>query len=182
MIENPIPMSFDLLQRGNAFELLKRIKYSYRKHVNSNNSFTVTPEQFKNYYKFSFVRNPWARTYSWYKNVIRDQVQQSNLGVTAEISLADFVKKFVGKGMLKRQTYWLENFQGNLDIDFIGRFENLGDDFRTVANSLGKPELRLPHEIKGSNHDYRTAYATQTIELVAQFYSNEIQQFGYEFD
>jgi len=182
MLEKPFPLSLKLFTQGNSPELFRRVKHSFRKHKNPNNALTVTASQFKSYYKFSFVRNPWARAYSWFNNVIRDQVQQSHLGVTSEIDFKTFLKKFGGTGMLKPQTYWLKSFNGELGVDFVGRFEHLKEDFQAVMGALGNQKLELPHQIKGKGRDFRSVYDDETIELVARTYADEIKLFDYKFE
>ena len=34
--------------------------------------------------------------------------------------------------MLKPQTFWLENYSGQIDLDFIGKFECLQKDFEYI--------------------------------------------------
>ena len=47
---------------------------------------TVTPRQYQSYFKFTFVRNPWARAFSWYRNVMDDERHQAKHGVPADCS------------------------------------------------------------------------------------------------
>lgn len=182
MIEKPI-LTKDLFRnKENLLELFRSIRHQVKENKNPKNKFTVSREQYQNYFRFSFVRNPWARAFSWYKNVMRDPLHQEGLGLDGNITFHDFMKRFGGKGMLMPQTYWLKSFDGTLNLDFIGRFENLEEDFKTVCNSLGLNEIILPHRIKGVSEDYRDNYDKETKDLVSTIYSEEISFFGYEFD
>ena len=84
--------------------------------------------------------------------------------------------------MLRPQTYWLKSFSGNIELDFIGRFESLNADFRVVTDSLGLPDLQLPHKLEGGSASYLNAYSRETKNIVSEFYKEEIDLFGYKFD
>lgn len=165
----------------NLLEYARSKKYRYQKHLNPNNKLTVTQEQYRSYFKFSVVRNPWSRAFSWYKNVIRDEIHQRDLKITAEITLVQFLRRFIGKGMLRPQTYWIKDYENSIPLDYICRFETLKDDFTHVCKQMGLGSLSLPHEIKGSGEDYRERYDKESIQLVAEYYQEEIKLFGYYF-
>lgn len=171
-----------VLDKGNFFEMLHRIRYRFRKQLNPNNKLTLDSGEFNSYFRFTFVRNPWARAYSWYKNVMRDEVHRKNHGISEGVSLTEFLRLFAGKGMLRPQTYWLEDFNGSISLDYIGRFENLSSDFGKLCNLMGLSHISLPHKIKGSGADYREIYDKEAIQIVADVYQKEIDLFEYDFD
>lgn len=182
MIEQPL-FSTDLFRsRENIRELVRRVRHPYGNIYNPNNRLTVTRAQYDDYYKFTFVRNPWARVYSWYRNVINDPVHRKNYGLNKETPFGEYLENYAGKGMIQTQTYWLKNFAGKIPLDFIGRFENLSDDFLSVCASRGLGEIKLPHKIKGSSKDYREVFDQRSRELVNRIYKEEIDLFGYTFD
>lgn len=181
MIEKPILKFATFSDKENILEVLRRTRDSFKEAENPKNKISVTSEQYQSYFKFSFVRNPWARAFSWYKNVNRDEIHQKSLGLNEMISFKEFLKRFAGEGMLRPQTYWLKNFEGKIDLDFIGRFENLEEGFGEVAKRLNMQELSLPHKIKGSSKDYRDYYDDDSIQIVQKVYKEEIELFGYSF-
>ncbi len=162
--------------------MVKRVVYPLMPVMNPKNRWTVSREQFDSYYKFTFVRNPWARAYSWYKNVIRDELHLQKYKISSDISLAEFLRRFGGKGELRPQLYWLKTFQGSVSMDFIGRFESLAQDYEKVALALKLETSELPHEIKGSGSNYRDHYDSQSKELVAKIYREDVETFGYTFE
>ncbi len=181
MIEKPIFQLDTFKDKENIMEVLRRTRDFFKEAENPENKVGVTAEQYKSYFKFTFVRNPWDRAFSWYKNVKRDEIHQKSLGLNEMIPFKEFLKRFAGKGMLRPQTYWLKNFNGNIELDFIGRFEHLEEDFREVAKRLNMPLLTLPHKIKGSSTDFRDYYDDESIRIVRKVYKEEIELFGYSF-
>lgn len=181
-IERPFltPCAFGSLD--NLASLLRRVRNRLRHEPNPNAKRTVTKSQFADYFTFTFVRNPWARSYSWYRAVMRDQIMRDRLKITASTSFAECLGEFAGKGLLRPQVYWLKDYQGKISVDFIGRFENLQDDFAEVCKRLGTQSIALPHLIKGSASNYREAYDGKTKELVERVYREEIDLFGYSFE
>lgn len=182
MIEKPYITPTSLSSTENVRELVLRGRHFYRKGINPRNKLTVTKEQFDSYYKFTFVRNPWARAFSWYKNVIRDEIHQRDLGITAQTSFTEFLRQYAGKDLLKPQTHWLKSFDGSIPMDYVGRFENLTEDFETICKEMGIPPIELPHRIKGESSDYRTGYDGESAAIIADVYQEEIELFSYSFD
>lgn len=182
MIEKPVLTPAFLSDTENFFELSRRIRHRFRRVKNPLNQETVTADQYRNYFKFTFVRNPWARAFSWYKNVMRDEIHKKNHQISTQIPFKEFLKRFSGEGMLKPQTYWLKSFDGKLHLDFIGKFEKLEEDFETIKEALDIPEISLPHRISGSNKDYRDFYDDESIELIKHIYHKEIDLFNYSFE
>ena len=166
MIEQPIlnPKIFNSIE--NIKIAYYRMRYLFKKQINQNNKISVSRKQYQKYFKFTIVRNPWGRAYSWYKNVMRDEIHKKNLKINDNISLNEFIKMFKGKGMLRPQTFWLYNFSGFMPFDYIGRFENLKNDFEEICKRIDVQKNVLPHKIKGSDLDYRQYYDNESIDIV----------------
>lgn len=160
----------------------------------------ITKEEFSSYFKFSFVRNPWARIVSEYR-------YRNFLG---HKSFKDFVlNKLPEPGWddkyrhIMPQTEMLYDGEGRLLVDFVGRFERLQNDFDHVCEHLGFTESTLPHvnssdkksrELRrkirnrlrhnGENNfrNYTEFYDAETRKTVANMYRADIEAFGYMFD
>ena len=182
MIESPAISLNVLSSMGNMEEVLRRIRHKYRRALNPNNKLTVTKGQYRRYFKFTVVRNPWGRAFSWYKNVMRDEIHKQTYGITRELSLTEFLQLYAGKGLLRPQTYWITDFNGEIPFDLIIRFENLASGFREATQLMNIPEMELPHEIKGSIQTYHEYYDQDSKSLIEKMYSKEIEKFGYVFD
>jgi len=155
--------------------------------------------EFSGFFKFSFVRNPWDRILSEYR--YRNYFHHR--------SFRDFVlNKLPQPGWddqyrhVMPQYDMLHDREGNLLVDFIGRFETLQADFDTVCERLGISDSSLPHRNKsdkksrdlrrkvrnylfmnGENQLQSMAefYDEETRQAVADYYRKDIETFGYEF-
>jgi hypothetical protein len=141
----------------------------------------VTAEQYQRYLKFAFVRNPWARVYSWYKNVLRDPRHKTSLGVTNDCSLGEFVQHHLDDWALQPQLWWITDRHGKVVMDFIGKYETLHADFAQVCARLEIQDATLPSLITGDGSHYASHYDDTARKLVAQRYAAEIDLFGYRF-
>ena len=142
------------------------------------------------YLKFSFVRNPWDRAVSAFH-----YMQKGGAGKQNKEDYRDFKKYFIPSKSFEEfiksnlfniivdtqqhfqaMTYYLD---GNLD--FIGRFENLQEDFNTMCNKIGIPKQKLPHENKTNHKHYTQYYDDETRQIVGEKYAKDVEAFGYKF-
>ena len=86
-------------------------------------------------FSFAFVRNPWDRLYSIWK-----RGKSTNFRVVRDLSFEEYVKNFksVEKSFIeesgrtwrdKDQVYFLCDQNNEIIVDYVGRFENLENDF-----------------------------------------------------
>jgi hypothetical protein len=177
----PINLNF-LASKENSMEFIKRLWIQIKPPHNPRNRHTVSREQYENYFKFTIVRNPWERAHSWYKNVMIDELHLKKMKISKEISLYDFFNSFKYKSGLRAQTFWIKNYNGDIPLDYIGRYENLANDFKKACNLMEIEPLKLPHELQGSAKNYQDAYDSKTRDLISKIYREEIELFGYSFD
>jgi chondroitin 4-sulfotransferase 11 len=145
----------------------------------------LNPNEFDNYFKFTFVRNPWDRVVSFYHYQLKRKWDFYPFNET--ISFKEFVKNWLIQ-MPKQTTLnthpcydWISDKDDNLLVDFIGRFENLQEDFNTVCDKIGIPHQELPHQNKSKHKHYTEYYDKETKQIVAEKYAKDIEYFGYEF-
>jgi hypothetical protein len=152
---------------------------------------------FEKYFKFSFVRNPWDLTismynYLWYSSEDWPRTWRKRNAETSELSFSDWVKHIIFRspsirsidvgnrgGSDGNQIDWI-SCEKNL-INFIGRFENLQEDFNIVCDKIGIPQQELPHKNKTKHKHYTEYYDNETRQIVAEKYAKDIEYFGYEF-
>ena len=100
-------------------------------------------------------------------------------------------KKFKYSGRLEElrkehkiylQVSWITDRNGKNLMDFVGRFENLQEDFDYVCDRIGIKRKKLPHSNKSKRkRDYRKYYDDETKRVVAEKFTEDIEHFGYEF-
>jgi len=139
----------------------------------------VTRHQLETYYKFTFVRNSWARVFSWYSNVMDDAKHMSRYKIPTDASFSWFVDNRLYT--LKDQLYYITDANGDIGVDFIGRYENLANDFLLVCNKLGIADPWLPRKNSEGAPPYIGHYDDRLIKLVAQRYQKDIDYFNFEF-
>jgi hypothetical protein len=83
---------------------------------------------------------------------------------------------------LRTQLSWITNRTGVIPMDFIGRFENLAEDFSHVAEILGLNNKSLPRLLVGDDSNYTRFYDDEMKDLVFRKYKDEIAIFKYEFE
>jgi len=133
---------------------------------------------FDSFFKFTFVRNPWDWQVSLYHFILD---RPHNPGHEATKAMGGF-RNFVlsREGLTFTQTGCLTDADGNLLVDFIGKFENLDQDFGLVCEKVGI-SARLPHINKMQRSGYRDYYDSETRDLTAKLYAEDIERFGYTF-
>jgi len=135
----------------------------------------ISKEKYNSYFKFSFTRNPWARMVSLYKYF-------SNQPHQPMVVKNRTFKIFLIEG---NSTWWYGAFDNHVDfigdIDFIGKIENLQNDFDYVCEKIVAPKIKIPHKNKTNHKHYTKYYDDETREIVAERFAKDIEYFGYEF-
>tara|TARA_S200002703_G_scaffold153884_1_gene155947 strand:+ start:308 stop:919 length:612 start_codon:yes stop_codon:yes gene_type:complete len=145
----------------------------------------LTKQDFDKHYKFAFVRNPFSRCVSEYTWRIKKYGNWSN---NFQVSFKDFVKRNYRwqersfEQHMKPQIEFTHDADMNLMVDYVGRFENLQQDFDNICDKIGIPQQRLPHDNKSNDKYYTEYYDDETRQIVAEKYAQDIDNFGYKFD
>ena len=144
-----------------------------------------TSSNYDDYFSWSFVRNPWDRLVSTYINKIVDEHQGGLDSWRKNInSFEEFVLKIKKIDAMEincdRHIRSLCTFFPP-DINFIGKMENLQNDFNVVCDKIGIPRQQLPHKNKTKHKHYTEYYDDETKQIVAEKYAKDIEYFGYKF-
>lgn len=157
------------------------------------------------YFKFSFVRNPWSMTLSMYKYMWESDYKfptkwRSNRTKYKYfyVSFLDWIKSPSFSSGTIRSLDIISQYDNSMSIqqpdtlskwtsattwslDFIGKFENLQPDFNTICDKIGIKNQQLPHINKTNHKHYSEYYDDETREIVARKYALDIDRFGYKF-
>jgi hypothetical protein len=136
-------------------------------------------------YKFAFVRNPYDRTVSLFYYLRKRGILpagESFLGfcrtLAAEGCEPIGLYNVSGLSQCNPQVRWMEN----LEMDFVGRFESIGEDSARLFRELGLQDARLPMINKTAHASYKECYCRESKEIVEKFYAEDFQGLGYELD
>jgi hypothetical protein len=157
-----------------------------------NYQFIFDKDKFNSYFKFSIVRNPWDRLYSAYSFLNNGGLTDNDKifaakYVTGYADFDSFVKGSVNqvnimKGIhLIPQYLFLTDSNGNLLTDYVGKFENLNEEYKLITE-----KLNIVSKLKKTNKsrrgtDYKDFYTAESKAIVAEVYKKDIELFNYSF-
>ena len=81
----------------------------------------------------------------------------------------------------QHQYCFLEDEKGTIAVDFIGRFENIEEDFKIITDKLNIKRTLKKTNTSKRKEDYRAYYNQETKAKVGIIYKRDIELFNYEF-
>lgn len=134
------------------------------------------------YYKFTFVRNPFDRLLSNYFYRVREKKSDVQNQSFKEWVLNKEDKRSF-KSCLMRFTMmdWVTDERGNNKMDFIGRVENLENDFEYVCNKINLKHDFVGKRNKSVHESCDKYYDEELIAFVENYYKVDFDEFGYKF-
>ena len=138
-------------------------------------------ETFDSYFSFAIVRNPWDWQVSLYTYMLQYPGHFQHELVKSLGGFDGYLRWRCAPGRFDTQKDFVYSKEGKLLVDFIGRFERLESDFRTICDRIGistsLPRLNVSH-----TKPYRDFYTEETAELVRRTFEQDIRLFGYTFE
>ena len=156
--------------------------------------YNISKTEYRKYFVFSVVRNPWDRLVSAYEFIKQGGTKyvkplDNSIYKKKQFSEFDtFVKEILDKNnvmsldkVFHHQHFFICDKESNVLVDHVGKLENLNETTEIIESKIGR-KLRLDVINKSINRsDYRSYYTTQTYEIVENIYSKDIELFMYEF-
>lgn len=148
------------------------------------------------YFKFAFVRNPWARLASLYYDFTKKRGYWYSERIRHDQPLLHEFKDFEDLCLRLPESSWAQDLffktqidqlsvAGRLAMDFVGRYENLVNDYQTICQRLGIASELLTMNVgvyeKTGDAPYRHHYSEIARDAVATHYRADIEAFDYEF-
>ncbi len=146
-------------------------------------------------FKFSFIRNPFDWMVSTYMYHRQNNNNDYFQGITT-MSFEEFVLWYTEVAMKERRQAgtnkcitlgeFIYDAYGNPLVDFIGRYENMVQDWQEVCLKIGiyNRVNVLPKINEGSaraGRHYRSFYTDRSINMVTQAFAKDLQMFNYKF-
>lgn len=155
--------------------------------------------EIETYFRFTFVRSPWSRAVSCYRDKIRNANPirktlhlHNRYGLESGMSFdafAEWLNSAYGSDDVADR-HWMSQHRilgydqpNPITYDFIGRFEDLAEDYQRVRELTDMNLPQLTHRLRTQAPDeYRALYNERNIELIAKRYEKDVDLFGYVFD
>ena len=149
--------------------------------------------EFKSYKKIAFVRNPFDRIISeffWRLKYFGKKTVSFKYFLVEEViprknGIPKMMKNFYQHENIVKliddhymdQYKFIADKNGDVIVDFVGKFENLYDDFKKACGL----EL-INQKIHSTKHNhYKEYYDSETISLVKKCYEKDLEFFKYKF-
>jgi hypothetical protein len=171
--------------------LVKRIglpqfgSFQFRGHITSAELISkIGRDKFDSYFSFAFVRNPWDREVSHYKHLLRDKQHSAHRLAKSFSGFAEYLNwrrdsrsRLVHHCQLQSDFIKVGNEKA---VNFVGRFENLADDFDAICGRIGI-DAKLMKRNSAAPTSYQEYYDRRSIDLVQNIFRDDIEAFEYEF-
>ena len=156
---------------------------------------TAMENIYDSYFSFAFTRNPFDRLLSEFKWQGHVWWEKYDL-FKYKFNFKNFVKHIVAMKLPFSHHRFTSQIHDNKhradkdwsmvqfvegDVDFIGKFENLQEDFNIICDKIGIERQELPHKNKSKHRHYTEYYDDETRQIVAERYAKDIEYFGYKF-
>ena len=139
-------------------------------------------------YKFTLVRNPWDKVVSHYE--YRRKKNKTGIA-TQNVTFTEWVRMTYGPDKnpafynnpksFQPQVEWLKDHHGKVSVDFAGRFETINRDFEHITRHIGI-DAELPHLNASRRSAYQSYYDQESRDMVARWFAEDIEFFGYSFE
>ncbi len=139
------------------------------------------------YFKFAFVRNPWDRLLSCWRNKVVDDnyFEFDPESLQRMQNFGAFIDYVAGLDIARADRHL--RLQAELvdlnSIDYLGRMENFDSDLNRISRQLRLPErdIIVRKNVTVGGARYCDAYDEGLAGKVAEIYRRDIQIFGYQF-
>lgn len=171
-----------------------------RKNLAKLKRIDIGAPKYKDYFKFSFVRNPYDRLASCYFDKFIPHKEANCtlfinplkviLGREGEIRFEDFVEFVCHINDNVSDRHWRSQYSrthiGCRNIcDFTGRFESLERDLPALYEKLGLDAdegLLSKRKITPNKKKYKTLYSSRLRDMIETRYGADLEAFGYSFE
>lgn len=195
-VSNPLVMSSSLYD---TFVFKPQMNFEARVEYID---FDQNLEAYRDYFIFSFVRNPLSRTVSCFNKKILNANTLAKLyiisryrGLSPEMSFEEFVNWLSSKEGSDENAdrHWVSQHkllftrEGKEICSYLGKLENFKKDFRNICEHIGIEEIE-PHRVASSNKmlkkpffkQYKEYYSEELKNKIYRRYFKDFETFEYE--
>ena len=133
-------------------------------------------DQYSDYTKFTFVRNPWERIASWHSLLLKNH-KEKIMKIASMEAFIETIKNYFWFNQLD----YLRNDKGHWVVNKIGRYENFSCDLAQILNDHNIPFGHIPKLNSTTQQNYRSFYTEKSKKLVEDLCYKDIDYFSYRF-
>ena len=143
------------------------------------------PNKYKEYKKFTIVRNPYSRMISWFfylkkktnpTNFITGEVNKEQLEFKKNVDFKQWVKSdfkyfnVYSRDLLMPQYNWVD------ETVTVLKFENLKEELEKFF----KYKINIPHNNATNHEKYINYYDQESLDIVYDKYKKDFEKFNYK--
>ena len=140
----------------------------------------LEPGVWDSYFKFAFVRNPFDRFVSCCFFLNRED---PNFEDTAIAFMKERLPRprFQRRVLVRPQDQQLCTADGDIALDYVGRYENLQESYDFISERIGLPKSELGKTNSSEHSRYTKYYDDDLRQKVTDFYKEDLRLFSYDF-
>ena len=169
------------LELNNNFSFCchKPIVQYFRTSSFFNNFTEMDDDKWNEYFKFCFVRNPYDRAVSGWNYLM--ETDNLNIDFDVYLKMKDIVTENEYWHVFLSQYETLIDKNGKMFIDFVGKFENLEDDFQIILKKIGFNKICHDKIFinRRKTDSYKKYYTQEALDIVNKIYENDFIHFNY---
>jgi hypothetical protein len=141
------------------------------------------PKVYDSFFKFAFVRNPWDHALSLYLYNLKRPDMKAHAATAKFASFRDYILTGYAPDRIgSPQRDMVADTDGNIIVDFVGRFETLAQDFAHVRTQIGVDDAVLESCNETIHEPWPKHYDLEMFERVRQCRRPDIDAFKYPDD
>ncbi|CRM46226.1 MULTISPECIES: sulfotransferase family 2 domain-containing protein [Pseudomonas] len=139
-------------------------------------------EKFDNLFKFSIVRNPFARSVSQYLYMSSRADLRDYIGMEAGDSFLTYLHKIQRRSHVQwqQQVSFLYDYKGNLLVDLVIPLEQISGLPELLRENTSINIERVPKtNTYTKTYDYQDYLCNESVALISDLYLEDFEAFGY---
>ena len=171
---------------GMSYEEMMEILYCHPQHLKAHQLKLLFPNEWKTYYKFAIIRNPYERAVSEYEYIQKHRVNKAldfrNVDFETFMSmvykLPPHTRKLIFDYHFDNQKDFV-TINNKIAVDEIYRYENIATCMRMLEIMTDNPQV---HELKFKEKPYQEYYTPLAKYYVEQLFQDDLRYFSYRFE
>lgn len=149
----------------------------------------LTEKEFDSFFKFAFVRHPTDRFISAYHFLKKGGITPMDRAfaektLSAYDNISDFARRWLTPESIYEYTHFIPQhdyvtIRGDIATDYIGRFENINEDYDFIRNKSGIGEPLKKYNAQGQSAK-RNELEPDVRRLIENAYEKDFTLFNYE--